>query len=80
MNVKPLGSNQTMVSMGGVSVLYSYAVPVAAIMNNSHKAFKTDHKWSSTTSKHINKFVKGFEVVEVPQETMDDWKKAFIVR
>lgn len=58
MQVNSFAPNQTEVSSDktGVSLLLSYGVPVAC-----HIAgvgfFKTDHKWSVTTSKHINGWI-----------------------
>ena len=76
MKIKPNGPNQTIVvSPDNHEVLYSYETPVA-IITGSNKPFKTDQKWSVTTSKHINKFLGNFESAEVklvPQSVMDQW-------
>lgn len=56
MKLKSLGSNMTQVETGKYSVLFSYETPVAAF-DSSGKAFKTSQKFSTTTSKHINKFL-----------------------
>jgi hypothetical protein len=56
MKLKVLGSNMTQVEVGKYRVLFSYETPVAAF-DSSGKAFKTSQKFSSTTSKHISKFL-----------------------
>ena len=78
MKVKPNGSNQTIVeSSSGVEVLYSYETPVA-LQSPTGAWFKTDRKWSVTTSKHINKFLPSDQsrVTLVAQETLDDWENS----
>jgi uncharacterized protein (AIM24 family) len=52
MRVIPNGSNQTILEGKGCRVLYSYETPVALEAPNG-KYYRTDHKWSVTTSKHI---------------------------
>ena len=72
MQVKSIGSNQTQVSANGCRVLYSYETPVA-LEAPSGKYYKTDQKWSVTTSKHINRFVGGSPIL-VSQDLLDDWQ------
>jgi len=82
LSIEPYGSNQTLVTGKGCTVLYSYQTPVALVRSDGH-AFRTGTKHSVTTSKHINKFLfentclDGEEVVEVPQEHLDDWEEVF---
>jgi len=71
MKITPNGSNQTIVEGRGCRVLYSYSTPVA-LQSPSGKYYKTEKKWSSTTSKHINRFVPD-NVYLVPQSVMDTW-------
>ena len=73
MKVKSIGSNQTEVSANGCRVLYSYETPVA-LEAPSGKYYKTDQKWSVTTSKHINRFVGGSPIL-VSQDLLDDWQR-----
>ena len=60
----------------GCSVLYSYETPVALIVGSGNRAYKTDRKWSVTTSKHINQWLRaeGFDPKEdvtlVPQDVI----------
>jgi len=84
MRVKNHGSNQTIVEDKGCSVLYSYETPVALIVGSNNRAYKTDRKWSVTTSKHINQWLRkeGFdpksqeEVTLISQDTLDNWKES----
>ena len=41
----------------GTDVLLSYSTPVAASLPDG-RLFKTDRKWSMTTSTHINEFLR----------------------
>lgn len=55
MKLKPIGSNITELNINGVSVLFSYSTPVAGWDDKG--AFRTDKHYSSTTTKHINKYL-----------------------
>lgn len=50
--VKPIGSNQTQVHQGEMTILYSYETPVAVRLRDCE--YRTTKKHSRTTSKHIN--------------------------
>ena len=73
MKVKQLAANMTEVELGDFTILFSYETPVAA-----HEAgvgvFKTDKKWSATTSKHINKWMArhGFSKAEEKEQKFFD--------
>jgi hypothetical protein len=56
----------------GYRVLQSYQT-IVALQSPSGKYYKTDQKWSVTTSKHINKFC-GANPTLVPQDLLDDWQ------
>jgi hypothetical protein len=74
MKVQPIGSNQTQVSLAdGTEVLFSYSTPVAALVPGKGW-IRTAHKWSATTSKHINAWLAkncGGAVQSVPQWDLD---------
>jgi len=55
---------------GTVEVLTSYGRPVAGY-TPADGWFKTAHRWSSTTSRHINKYLDGIEHTIKPQEFLD---------
>jgi hypothetical protein len=72
MNLKPLASNKTELTLGdGTQVLFSYETPVACWINGEF--FKTSKKWSNTTSRHINSWVH--LATEKPQEFFDNLVK-----
>ena len=80
MRIKPIGSNQTVLEGKGCRVLYSYETPVALEAPNG-KYYRTDKKWSVTTSKHINQFVGGAKQGEpCPQSVLDSWETSALVR
>ena len=54
--IKVIGSNQTQLTRAdGTIIFYSYNTPVCAWIGN--KLYKTNKKWSNTTSKHINAYI-----------------------
>ncbi len=53
MKLKPIGANKTELTLAdGTQVLFSYQTPVACWIDGQF--YKTDKKWSMTTTKHIN--------------------------
>lgn len=83
MKLKPIGSNQTVLeTSNGNTVLFSYSTPVAAKVAG-RGIVKTRKFHSSTTSKHINAWIKketGFDsydsIIElVEQEDLDEMVK-----
>lgn len=72
MNLKPLGANQTELSIGTLDVLFSYSTPVAVWDTVTDKTYVTDKFWSVTTSKHINKWLSGMLAKEMPQSYFDN--------
>jgi len=70
MKIRPIGPNQTELIIEGVgAIFFSYQTPVAA--NLSGTLYKTTKKWSTTTSKHINKWLAGERADEMPQDFFD---------
>jgi len=65
------GSNMTEITTArGNKVLYSYETPVAGWTEQG--AFRTEEKFSVTTSKHINKYLGGKDVGRVvPQKWIE---------
>jgi hypothetical protein len=69
MNLKHLSSNKNEITLAdGTQVLFSYATPVAAWINEEF--FKTSKKWSNTTTRHINSWTH--LATEKPQEFFDN--------
>ena len=73
MKLTPIAANQNEVEFtNGTQVFFSYKTPVAAYCP-SRGYIRTAQFWSSTTSRHINKWLKGItEVTEVPQEMLTE--------
>ena len=78
MNVTQVGKQNAYILEGnGYRVLQSYNT-IVALEGPSGKYYRTDQKWSVTTSKHINKFIGCYagDVTPVPQSVLDDWQNA----
>ena len=73
MKLTPIAANQNEVEFtNGTQVFFSYKTPVAAYCP-SKGYIRTAKFWSVTTSRHINKWLKGItEVTEVPQEMLTE--------
>ena len=69
MKLTPIAANQTELSFtNGAQVFFSYKTPVAAYCP-LRGYIKTAKFWSVTTSRHINKWLKGIDnVTEVSQD------------
>jgi len=74
MKLKPIANNQTELHINGNIFFFSYETPVAARIGG--KYFKTDEKFSVTTSRHINKWGENVKCAPQPQSFFD---KAFSV-
>ena len=73
MKLIPLASNVNLIRLNnGTQVLFSYRTPVAAHVPGEG-FFRTNHNWSKTTSKHINKWLRGaIGVASVDQSVIDN--------
>ena len=67
------GSNMTELDLGFAQVFFSYETPVAAMLP-SGRYVKTSTKYSVTTTKHVNNWLKGVlsDVEAVEQDFIDD--------
>ena len=74
MKLNNLGEHQNEVHFEGVSVLFSYNTPVAYYDVKSGLFYKTNKKWSVTTSKHINQWA-GKDAALVDQNELDNLVK-----
>ncbi len=75
MKLRNVGSNMTEITTEKGQILFSYKTPVAALLadaDNGDTVVKTSTKWSSTTSRHINKWLDGLTAVERPQAFFDN--------
>ena len=68
--LKVIGSNQTELNIGGLVIFFSYNTPVVACVDG--KFYRTEKKWSNTTSKHINRYLDGVKAESKPQEFFDN--------
>ena len=64
-----IGSNMSVLNMGRTAVLYSYDTPVAGYDHEG--AFKTAQWYSSTTTRHVNKYTAGDQARVVEQVYID---------
>ena len=73
MKLIPLASNMNLIRLNnGTQVLFSYRTPVAAHVPGEG-FFRTNQNWSRTTSKHINKWLRGaIGVASVDQSVIDN--------
>lgn len=73
MKINNFASNQTQLELNnGTIILFSYKTPVAAYVPGQGYV-RTNHKWSVTTSKHINKWLYGvIGVASVDQSYLDN--------
>ncbi len=75
MNLTPIKANMTELELaGGCRILFSYKTPVAVRWSNGqggYHFFKTEKKWSATTTKHVNSWVEMGVTDIKPQEYFD---------
>ena len=82
MKLTPIRANMTEVEIGDKTILFSYKTPVAYHETGIGYA-KTSKRWSNTTSRHINQWLKlkgydasrGDGLREVSQDELDNLVK-----
>lgn len=74
MKIKPLGANQTELETSNGLVLFSYQTAVACFLYGKGY-FRTEQKWSVTTSKHITRWLNGNTAEVKPQAFFDNLVK-----
>ena len=67
MQLRPIGSNMNEIVVKGKSILFMFDICRAPADENG--AFRTDEKFSVTTSKHINKYLGGKDVGRVVEQS-----------
>jgi hypothetical protein len=77
LSLNVLSSNMTELDANGIKVLFSYNTPVAAYSIAAGQYYKTNKKWSVTTSKHINKWLDGKNAMLQDQPFFDNLVKHF---
>jgi hypothetical protein len=72
MQLLPIASNQNQLNLNdGTQVFFSYKTPVAAYVPELGYV-RTVKKWSTTTSRHINKWLEGINAKEIDQQFLYD--------
>lgn len=71
LQLNPIGPNMTEVETDEVIVLFSYSTPVAYEDKASGQCYRTSERFSTTTSRHINKWLEGREAQEVDQSQLE---------
>ena len=70
MKLTPIAANRNVISYDdGTEVFFSYSTPVAGY-SPELGYFKTEQWYSSTTTRHINKYLVNKNYTEVPQQTI----------
>jgi hypothetical protein len=80
MRLNKIGANVTLIEKGDLTstqILFSYETPVAMNWKGSGYTFVADVKYSNTTTKHINSWLKDntkeLGVKEVPQSWFENY-------
>jgi len=60
MKLRQIKSNVTELTLDNITIMFSYETPVAGYDDKG--AFRTDTKYSVTTSRHINQYLGGKDV------------------
>lgn len=76
MKINILGAHCAELVADNVTVLFSYQTPVAAIIDGLY--YKTDFKWSTTTSMHINSFLQNHNAIVKPQKFFSNVELKFL--
>ena len=63
LKLKPLKTNMTELVIDDTTIMFSYQTPVAGF--DDLGAFRTDTKYSVTTSRHINEYLGGKDIGRV---------------
>ena len=72
MKLTPIAANQNLISYNdGTEVFFSYSTPVAGYSPRLGYV-RTKEWYSSTTTRHINKYLGELHYLEVPQETINE--------
>ena len=71
MKLRKISNNETEIDFGFAVVFFSYNTPVA-VRTEQGALLKTSYKHSSTTSRHINKWLNGLEAIEKDQSFFDN--------
>jgi len=72
----PIKTNLNVLSLPMGDLLFSYKTPVAFYEMNTGNYYKTEYKWSKTTTRHINQWLNERQATdratEKPQRFFDE--------
>ena len=72
MKLTPIAANRNVISYNdGTEVFFSYSTPVAGYSNELGYV-RTEDWYSSTTTRHINKYLNNVEAQEVSQDLINN--------
>jgi len=71
--LKQIASNMTVLDKNGDEILFSYETPVAVYDQQRGEYLRTEQKFSSTTSRHITKWLGSVKAISVPQNVIEDY-------
>ena len=72
MRLNSIAKNQTEVTLSnGDQIFFSYRTPVAVYIAKKGRYARTDAWFSSTTTRHINKWLGNVEYATIPQSALD---------
>jgi hypothetical protein len=73
LKLNSIAKNQTEVTLSnGDMVFFSYRTPVACYIAKKGRYARTDAWYSSTTTRHINKWLGNLEYDIIPQSYLDE--------
>ena len=72
MKPRKIGSNMYELDTDKAVVLLSYQTPVACRLKSDGACFRTEQWYSSTTSRHINKWLRGSLALEMSQRFFNE--------
>ena len=76
LELRPLGGNVNEVETDDAIILFSYSTPVAYQDKATGVFYRTNERFSVTTSRHINKWLDGVEATEVAQTDIENLTKS----
>jgi len=72
MKLRKIANNQTVIETKRFDILISYETPVASYDKQTFTYYRTEKKWSATTTRHINQWLNGVEAKTGTQEYFDN--------
>ena len=71
MKLTSFATNRTLLTFAdGTELFFSYATPVAGYSKSLHGYFRTSNWYSSTTTRHINRYLNEYADVPCPEHNV----------